>query len=118
MSRSTRWFLLGGVAVALLLAVGVSHWASSEPDGLDRVAIDHGLDRDERPHTFRDAPLAGYRASGLGDGLGLGVAGLVGVGVCFAIAAGAAGLARRRRGSAGPPAASAIGTASPVDPSG
>lgn len=49
----TRWVLLGGLVVALLLAGVVSFFASTAPDGLNRVAEDQGFS-----HTaeHREAP--------------------------------------------------------------
>ena len=85
----TRWFVVSGVLVAMVLAVGVSQWASSSPDGLERVAADQGIDADADPHTFADAPFADYGTSGLGERPGLAVSGLVGLAACFAVAAGA-----------------------------
>jgi cobalt/nickel transport system permease protein len=121
-SRSTRWFLAGGLAVALLLAVGVSHWASTAPDGLNRVAEDHGLDRGATPHALANGPLAGYEATGLSRGVGRGVAGSVGVLVCGAIAAGAVAIARRRRSGRAPASptsarSSSSSTTTPTAPS-
>lgn len=96
----TRWFVVAGVLVAAFLAVGVSQWASSSPDGLDRVAADQGIDAAAEPHTFADAPFADYGTRGLGARPGLAVSGLVGLAACFAVAAGATALARRRRTAA------------------
>jgi hypothetical protein len=89
MNRRTVGFLLGGLAVALVLAFAVSRYASSEPDGLERVAADHAIDADEQPHTLADGPFAGYATRGIGDeGTSTGVAGIVGVLVTFATAGG------------------------------
>jgi cobalt/nickel transport protein len=44
---STKWVALGILVVALLLAGVVSYYASSEPDGLNRVAQDTGISRTE-----------------------------------------------------------------------
>lgn len=100
MSRRTAWFVAAGLAVALVLAFGVSRWASSEPDGLERVAADQGLDAGEQPHAGSDGPFADYTTRGVEDeGLGTGVAGVVGVAVTFAAAGGlvwVAGRAGRR----------------------
>lgn len=98
MTRSTRSFLLVALAVTLLLAFGVSRYASSEPDGLEKVAADHTLDAHERPHTLDDAPLAGYQTRGVGDsGLSTGLSGVVGVAATFTIGAGLVWLVGRRR---------------------
>ena len=89
MSRRTGLFILCGLVVALVLAAGVSRFASSEPDGLNRVAIDHGLDASERPHDLESGTFAGYGTKGVSDdGLGTGIAGFVGVIATFAVAGG------------------------------
>jgi hypothetical protein len=111
MSRrvSFRAFLIGGLVVAAVLAGIVSSQASSEPDGLNRVAIDEGFADEEQPHALEDGPTAGYRVSGVDDeGLSTGLAGVIGVVVTFAVAAGLFLLLRRRAPTAeAPPAATA-----------
>lgn len=106
MRRSTAWFVVGGLVVALVLGFGVSRWASSQPDGLERVATDHGLDTGIEDHAMADGPLADYSTAGVDDeGLGTGIAGVVGVVVVFALAGGsvwAVDRARRRRVAANP----------------
>ena len=102
----TRWLIGGGIAVTLLLAFGLSRVASSAPDGLERVAEDHGIDRDERPHAAAGSPLAEYSTAGVDDeGLSTGVAGGIGVAVTFVAATGVVALGssvRRRRRRPGP----------------
>jgi hypothetical protein len=107
MNRRTVWFIVGGLAVALVLAFGVSRYASSKPDGLEKVAADHRLDTDEKSHTMADGPFADYGTRGIDDpGLSTGVAGVVGVFATFAIAGGLVWLATRRsKRDADPPAA-------------
>jgi cobalt/nickel transport system permease protein len=98
-SGRTRWFILGGLVVTLALAFGASRYASSKPDGLEKVAADEGLDSNEKPHALNDSPFADYETRGIGDpGLGTGVAGGVGVVITFGIAGGVVwGVAHRRR---------------------
>jgi hypothetical protein len=98
--KRTRWFVIGGLAVALVLAFGVSRYASSEPDGLERVAADNGIDTDEADHALADGPFADYAAEGVEDeGLATGLAGVVGVAATFAVAGGAVWLLTRARPS-------------------
>jgi hypothetical protein len=86
--RSATAFVLGGLAVALLLAFVVSNWASSEPDGLERVAIDQGFAENATDHATAGSPLADYAVGGVDNGwLSTGLAGIVGVLLCFALAA-------------------------------
>ena len=98
MTRRTMTFTVGGLLVALVLAVGASRLASAEPDGLNRVALDEGFSAEEQPHTLETGPFAGYGTSGIEDeGLATGVAGAVGVVATFALASGAVWVARTRR---------------------
>lgn len=92
-----RTFLVVGVLVALLLAGVVSFYASSAPDGLARVAGDHGLAGTEREHAADGSPLAGYRARGVDDDrLATAVAGVAGGLVVLVLFGGLTFLLRRR----------------------
>jgi hypothetical protein len=82
-------FIAGALLVAFGLAFFVSPQASSDPDGLDKVAIDKGFADTEKAHALDDAPTAGYAVKGVDDErLSTGLAGLIGVTVTFAIAGG------------------------------
>lgn len=82
-------FLIAGLLVAAALAFFVSPQASSEPDGLNKVAIDEGFAETEKDHALGDSPTAGYAVRGVDDdGLSTGLAGIIGVAVTFAITAG------------------------------
>lgn len=72
-----RLAVAGGGVVALLAGVG-SAFASSSPDGLERVAQDHGFLGTAGEHLVAGSPLADYGAVG---GLPVGLAGLLGVAV-------------------------------------
>lgn len=96
----TRWFILGGVLVALLLAGFASYYASTSPDGLEKVAADKGLDSGARDSATAGSPLADYSVSGVSnERLSGGLAGVIGVGVTLAFAGGLF-LLVRKRGSA------------------
>ena len=106
-SRRTKVFVLAGLLVALALAGIGSYYASSDPDGLTKVSEDEGFAASEKQHDLSDSPLAGYDTKEVdNDRLSGGVAGVIGVGVTFVIAGGAALLIRRRGkpadGSRGP----------------
>lgn len=91
-------FIAVGVAVALALAFFLSPYASSQPDGLNKVAIDQGFDKQEQPHALEGLPTAGYGMRGIeSDRLSTGLAGLIGVGVTFAIGLGLFALVRATR---------------------
>lgn len=98
MSRpSNRTVLLVGVLVALVLAGVGSFYASSAPDGLNRVAEDQGIARTETEHRAADGPLAGYETKGVADDrLSTLVAGVTGSLVVLALFGGLTLLLRRR----------------------
>lgn len=94
---STRAFVVIAVAVCLLLAGVASYYASSQPDGLNKVAADKGLAQHEESSAAEDSPLAGYETDDVGDErLSGGLAGVVGVGVVLLVAGGVAYAVRRR----------------------
>jgi hypothetical protein len=93
--RSIAVFVVLGLAVALALAFFVSPLASSEPDGLERVAIDQGFEGQASEHAMANGPLADYAVTGVDNSwLSTGLSGVIGVILCFVIA-GAAVLAIR-----------------------
>jgi cobalt/nickel transport protein len=95
---STKWVALAILAVALVLAGVVSYYASSSPDGLNRVAQDTGISSTEKHHATADGPLAGYSAKDVDNQrLSGGLAGVVGVVVVLALAGGLALVVRRRK---------------------
>ncbi len=95
---STRWVVVAGVAVALLLAGVLSFYASGDPDGLTKVSEDQGFAQSEKEHGAGDGPLAGYETKGVADGrLSGGLAGVMGSLVVLTIAGGGALVVRRRR---------------------
>lgn len=108
---SVGLFVLVGLAVALVFAFFVSPLASSEPDGLERVAIDHGFDGRAVDSAVAGGPLADYSVAGVQNSwLATGLSGVIGVALCFVIGAGLVLLIRRlrsRRQSTGPDAGSA-----------
>lgn len=94
-SRRPGWFLPAGLAVVALLAGLVSFYASSSPDGLERVAQDKGFIGQATDHPLAEQPLADYGDAG---GIPVGVAGLIGAGVTLAAGGGLFFAVRRRTG--------------------
>jgi cobalt/nickel transport system permease protein len=92
-SRRPGWFLPAGLAVVALLAGIVSFYASSSPDGLERVAQDKGFIGQATDHSLAGQPLADYGDAG---GIPVGVAGLIGAGVTLAAGGGLFFAVRRR----------------------
>ncbi|WP_329064703.1 energy-coupling factor ABC transporter permease [Streptomyces sp. NBC_01429] len=99
-ARSTRAFWATGLVTALVLAGFVSFYASSSPDGLEKVAADQGIDKKTEPHHTDDSPLAGYGVKDIADGrISGGLAGVIGVGATVAVGSGIFWVVRRRRGA-------------------
>jgi hypothetical protein len=98
--RKGVWMIVGiGLAVSLLLAGVVSFYASSSPDGLEKVAEDIGFIDSAEDSAVANSPLSDYGVSGVTDErLSVGLAGVVGVALTAAMAFGLfTWLARRRR---------------------
>jgi hypothetical protein len=85
-SSNLRLFLVGGLLVAVGLGLFVSGFASSAPDGLNKVAEDKGFAAQAREHLFEHGPLAGYAVEGVdNERLSTGLSGLIGVLVTFGV---------------------------------
>ncbi|MGW3648235.1 energy-coupling factor ABC transporter permease [Streptomyces sp. NPDC000878] len=107
-SHRTRNVWLTGLAASLVLAGVVSFYASANPDGLEKVAADKGIDAKVEEHAAADSPLADYGVEGIGDGrLSGGLAGVIGVGVTIAAGTGVFWAVRSRRTDEDATAASA-----------
>lgn len=86
---SRKVFFWSGLAIALVIAGVVSYWASSEPDGLNKVAEDYGLNANETEPVTGDSPLADYSTAGVDDErLSGAIAGVAGVVVVLVLAGG------------------------------
>jgi hypothetical protein len=76
MKRYTIAILL----ISGVLAGGVSYFASSNPDGLNKVAIDLGFADQEKESANSDSALAGYETAGVeNSALSRAIAGVTGV---------------------------------------
>ncbi|WP_425832734.1 energy-coupling factor ABC transporter permease [Streptomyces fractus] len=99
-ARSRRKVWIVGLAASLVLAGFVSFYASANPDGLEKVAHDKGIDSKTEKHASSDSPLAGYGVKDITDArLSGGLAGIVGVGVTVVAGTGIFWALRRRRTS-------------------
>lgn len=87
--RRTRFwaFVSGALVVAVALAVFVSPFASSTPDGLERVAADQGFDTAAAEQPIWDlSPLGDYQFPGIaGERMSTALAGLLGTLALFVI---------------------------------
>lgn len=73
-------FLLAGILVSLVVAGVLSYYASSSPDGLEKVAEDKGFLDTAKDSINSGTPLADYGVSGIeNERLSVGLSGLVGV---------------------------------------
>ncbi|WP_327717598.1 energy-coupling factor ABC transporter permease [Streptomyces sp. NBC_00490] len=95
---SHRGVWLAGLATSLVLAGVVSFYASADPDGLEKVAADKGIDAKAKEHAAADSPLADYGVKDVDDArLSGGLAGVIGVGVTVVAGSGIFWAVRRRR---------------------
>ncbi|MFF7354120.1 energy-coupling factor ABC transporter permease [Streptomyces filipinensis] len=95
-SRRTLW--VTGLVTSLVLAGFVSFYASANPDGLEKVAHDKGIDRKTEKHAAADSPLADYGVRNVSNArLSGGLAGVIGVGVTVVAGSAVFWALRRRR---------------------
>ncbi|MFG2943726.1 energy-coupling factor ABC transporter permease [Streptomyces adustus] len=106
-SRRTLW--ISGLVASLALAGFVSFYASSSPDGLEKVAHDQGIDRKAQRHASDGSPLAGYGVKDVGNArLSGGLAGVIGVGVTVVAGSAVFWTVRRRRTADVSPASTSV----------
>ncbi len=97
-ARSRRTLWITGLVTSLVLAGFVSFYASADPDGLEKVATDHGIDEKAEEHGLAGSPLADYGVEDVDDDrLSGGLAGVIGVGVTVVAGSGVFWAVRRRR---------------------
>jgi hypothetical protein len=101
-SSNLRLFVIAGLLVAVGLALVVSGFASSSPDGLEKVAEDKGFLETARDHAFADSPLADYAVEGVdNERLSTGLSGLIGVLITFGLGLALFALLRATRSRSG-----------------
>ena len=94
-----KTFLITGFIASLFLAGIVSFYASSNPDGLEKVAGDIGFIDTAKENTNSEGILADYGVKGVDNQrLSTGAAGVVGVVATAAISTGLFALIRRKCG--------------------
>lgn len=97
-ARSNRGLWATGLVTALVLAGFVSFYASANPDGLEKVATDKGIDKKVEDHASKDSPLADYGVKDISDArISGGLAGVIGVGATLVVGSGAFYVVTRRR---------------------
>jgi len=78
--KSLKKFYLSFFLVAIALAGGASYYASTQPDGLEKVAEEEGFLDTAKDSPVADSPLSDYGILGLdNERLSVGLAGVIGV---------------------------------------
>ncbi|MFE1590464.1 energy-coupling factor ABC transporter permease [Streptomyces sp. NPDC058737] len=104
-ARSHRKVWITGLVASLVLAGFVSFYASANPDGLEKVAADKGIDEKAKEHANADSPLADYGVKDISDArISGGLAGVIGVGVTVVAGSAVFWSVRRRRSDDASPA--------------
>ena len=94
---SNKAFLWAGLGLSLFLAGVVSYYASSNPDGLERVGEDLGFIDAAKDSAVAGSGLADYGVAGIENArLSGGLAGIIGVLVTAALAFGLFQLVKRK----------------------
>lgn len=77
--KNKRFYLIC-LAISLVIAGIFSFYASSAPDGLEKVAIDLGFIDSAKNSATSDSALADYGVAGVkNERLSVGIAGVIGV---------------------------------------
>jgi cobalt/nickel transport protein len=88
-SLSSKKFYVGGLLVSLLLAGLVSFYASSHPDGLEKVAEEIGFIETAKDPATAGSALADYGVEGVeNERASVGIAGVIGVAATGVVATG------------------------------
>ncbi|NUP25069.1 MAG: cobalt ABC transporter permease [Streptomyces sp.] len=110
-ARSPRKVWAVGLVTSLVLAGFVSFYASANPDGLEKVAADQGIDKKAEDHANADSPLADYGVKDIADArISGGLAGVIGVGVTVVAGSAVFWAVRRRRTDSVSPTSTTAGT--------
>ncbi|MFH1773808.1 MAG: PDGLE domain-containing protein [Methanobacteriota archaeon] len=82
-----KWY--HGLVVALFMGVVLSNFASSSPDGLEKVAEDYGFLEKGEGHEVIEAPMPDYVVPGVSsETIAASLAGLIGTLIMFGLAYG------------------------------
>jgi cobalt/nickel transport protein len=98
--KNDKKLLTAGFAVSLFIAGFASYYASSSPDGLEKVAEDIGFIETAKENTNADTTLADYGVKGVdNERLSTGTAGVIGVLATAGVSTGLFLVLRRRSGA-------------------
>jgi len=97
--RRMLWFALGSMAAAIALAGLISPFASTSPDGLERVATAKGfIEKGEGDPAWKWMPIPDYALPGIKNGsLATASAGIIGTLAAFGCGYGIARVLKRKR---------------------
>lgn len=96
MSKASKRFYTYFFIASLAVAGVLSYYASSQPDGLEKVAEDTGFLDTAEDSAVSGSPLADYGVSGVdSERLSVGLSGVIGVLVTALVAFGIFALSRR-----------------------
>ena len=88
-SVTSKKFYIGGLLISLLLAGGLSFYASSNPDGLEKVAEEIGFIETAKDPATAGSALADYGVAGVeNERASVGIAGGIGVAATGVVATG------------------------------
>ncbi len=76
---SIKKFVTLAILVSVIVTGGISYFASSHPDGLEKVSADKGLDVNVADSAVANSIFADYGISGVDNSTGL--AGIVGIAI-------------------------------------
>ena len=89
MQRSNVIFIITAFSVALFLAIFISPFASSDPDGLEKVAQDKSFmehAEEEGVTVWESSPIPDYAIPGIkNEKIATGLAGLIGTAIIFLV---------------------------------
>jgi len=98
--KNDKKLLIVGFAVSLFIAGFASYYASSSPDGLEKVAEDIGFIETAKENTNAGTTLADYGVKGVdNERLSTGTAGVIGVLATAGVSTGLFLVLRRRSGA-------------------
>ena len=97
--RKSAAFIVAGLALSVLLVAAIGPWASSEPDGLTKVAREQGFASTEDEHALEEGPVAHYEVEGMDSGgMSKALSGILGIAATFIVGAGLFAIVRGRSG--------------------
>ncbi|NIA06418.1 MAG: hypothetical protein GWP14_02080 [Actinobacteria bacterium] len=99
-NKKTWIFILWALLVSVLLAIFISPFASSSPDGLEKVAEDKGFLNKAEDHepAWNYSLIPDYAVGGIkNESIATGLAGLIGTLLTFAVGLGLAKVMSRKR---------------------